>query len=83
MTDNYTIAKEVLSGKWGNGAERRKKLTEAGYNYNDVQTIVNALVKDRDAGTSAPEPKPEETIKTLEIDYDPEKYNGIIVNVLV
>lgn len=83
MKDNYTIAKEVLTGEWGNGAERREKLTAAGYSYTDVQTIVNALVADRDAGKKEPDLEPKETIKTLEIDYDPEKYNGIIVNVLV
>lgn len=35
------IAKEVLEGKWGNGAERRKKLEAAGYNYAEVQKWVN------------------------------------------
>ena len=40
-----TIAKEVIAGKWGNGAERRKKLEAAGYNYNDVQRYVNALLR--------------------------------------
>ena len=38
------IAKEVVSGKWGNGEERKKKLTAAGYNYNSVQAEVNKLV---------------------------------------
>ena len=38
------IAKEVIAGKWGNGEERKKKLTAAGYNYNTVQTEVNKLV---------------------------------------
>ena len=39
------VAKEVLSGKWGNGADRKKKLTEAGYNYSEVQAKVNELCK--------------------------------------
>ena len=38
---NNEIAKEVLAGKWGVGSERKKKLTEAGYNYNAIQKIVN------------------------------------------
>lgn len=46
MKSNLEIAKEVLEGKFGNGAERRKKLTEAGYNYDDIQGIVNALIND-------------------------------------
>lgn len=42
---NEEIAKEVLAGKWGNGAERKQRLTEAGYVYNAIQTIVNGGVK--------------------------------------
>ena len=39
------IAREVIAGKWGNGATRKKKLTAAGYNYNTVQKKVNELLK--------------------------------------
>lgn len=39
------IAKEVLNGKWGNGEDRKKRLTEAGYNYNTIQKMVNILCK--------------------------------------
>ena len=38
---NEEIAKEVLDGKWGNGTARKKALEKAGYNYNEVQAIVN------------------------------------------
>lgn len=38
------VAKEVLEGKWGNGAERKSKLEKAGYNYDEVQNYVNNLV---------------------------------------
>ena len=38
------IAKEVIAGKWSNGEERKKRLTDAGYNYNDVQARVNQLL---------------------------------------
>lgn len=41
---NETIAREVIAGKWGNGDARKKKLTEAGYNYNTIQKIVNKLI---------------------------------------
>lgn len=40
-----TIAQEVISGMWGNGAERRARLTEAGYNYSMVQARINELLK--------------------------------------
>ena len=39
------IAKEVIEGKWGNGEERKKRLTKAGYNYNTIQKKVNKLMK--------------------------------------
>ena len=38
---NEELANEVLEGKWGNGEERKKRLTDAGYNYQAVQDIVN------------------------------------------
>lgn len=84
--DNYTLAKEVLSGKWGNGQERKDRLKAAGYDYTAVQTIVNALVRDRDSGNQTA-PVPVHTVPTapsnpIEIDYDPEINNGIIVNIL-
>lgn len=37
------IAKEVLDGKWGNGIDRKKRLTKAGYDYSKVQAEVNKL----------------------------------------
>ena len=39
-----TIAREVIRGDWGNGAEREKKLKAAGYDYNAVQKRVNELL---------------------------------------
>ena len=39
------IAKEVIQGKWGNGTDRKNRLEKAGYNYNEVQSIVNKLMK--------------------------------------
>lgn len=38
------IAKEVIRGDWGNGAERKEKLTAAGYDYAAVQKKVNKLL---------------------------------------
>ena len=38
---NEEIANEVINGAWGNGEDRKKRLTDAGYDYNAVQHIVN------------------------------------------
>lgn len=38
---NETLANEVIAGDWGNGEERKVALTNAGYNYDEVQAIVN------------------------------------------
>lgn len=38
---NAEIANEVIAGKWGNGTERKERLTDAGYNYSEIQEIVN------------------------------------------
>ena len=41
---NTEIAKEVIQGKWGNGAERKKRLENAGYDYAAVQKEVERLL---------------------------------------
>lgn len=38
---NEEIANEVIQGKWGNNPERKQRLTDAGYDYNAIQEIVN------------------------------------------
>lgn len=38
---NETIATEVLRGEWGNGEDRRSRITSAGYDYNTIQGLVN------------------------------------------
>lgn len=38
------IAREVIAGKWGNGADRKNRLEAAGYDYNAVQNRVNQLL---------------------------------------
>lgn len=42
---NEIIADEVIAGKWGNGADRKNRLTAAGYDYNSIQSIVNRKLK--------------------------------------
>ena len=78
MKSNLDVAKEILEGKWGNGADRKKKLTEAGYNYEDVQGIVNALLNDTQF-----EPVEEDTVievkgtEIMEIELNLNEYKGI------
>lgn len=43
--DDVTIAKEVIDGKWGTGATRKRKLSEAGYDYATIQSLVNQMLK--------------------------------------
>ena len=38
------IAREVLVGKWGNGTDRKNRITAAGYDYAAVQKKVNELL---------------------------------------
>ena len=52
------LANEVIAGKWGNGQERKDKLTDAGYDYNAVQSKVNEILN-----ASKQEQKPEEEFK--------------------
>ena len=72
MDSNYSIAVEVCQGKWGNGAERERRLTMAGYDYKAIQSIVNSIINDFNAAPT--EPKQE---NFLEVEIDLNKYDGI------
>lgn len=39
------IAREVIDNKWGTGEDRKKRLTQCGYDYNAVQKRVNEILK--------------------------------------
>lgn len=81
MKTDYQIAIEVLAGQWGNGEERKQKLTAAGYDYAAVQKIVNDLVASGYVPPSgAPDPKEPEL---LEVDFDTLKYKGIQINIII
>lgn len=45
LKSNSEVAKDVLNGKFGNGAQRKANLEKAGYNYNEVQAEVEKLVE--------------------------------------
>lgn len=44
---NDEIATEVMRGAWGNNDDRRARLAAAGYNYDDIQAIVNKVYERR------------------------------------
>lgn len=43
-SDIEPVAREVIDGKWGNGVDRKRRLLSAGYDYAQVQTLVNKLI---------------------------------------
>lgn len=66
-----TIAKEVIEGKWGNGADRKSRLTAAGYDYNAVQAKVNEML-----APAAPKPSALVVGDTVTIKEGAKTYNG-------
>ena len=42
--DVNVVADEVIMGKWGNGDARKEALVAAGYDYAEVQALVNQKV---------------------------------------
>lgn len=45
--DIETVAREVMRGEWGNGSTRKNRLEAAGYDYYQVQAMVNELVSNK------------------------------------
>lgn len=75
MNKLETVAREVIIGKWGDGDERRKRLTKAGYNYSEVQAIVNKLLN---ADNNRKEEPTNKSVLTVNIDLN--KVSGLILN---
>ena len=65
MKTDVEIAKEVMNGKWGIGADRKRRLENAGYDYNTIQSYVNRMIK-----TGKP-------IKEVTVDVS--GYSGVVV----
>lgn len=72
---NFEAAQAVLRGEYGNGEERRRRLWADGFDYDAVQSIVNALVKDGYSDTAQEQPK--EKYLTVEVDLN--VYDGLIL----
>ena len=43
--DLELVVDDILRGMWGNGAERKRKLTDAGYDYAQIQNLINTKLK--------------------------------------
>lgn len=56
------LANEVITGLWGNGEDRRNRLTKAGYDYSQVQARVNEIM----APKPAPVPEPSHQVYTVQ-----------------
>ena len=72
MKTNYDVALEVINGEWGVGEERKEKLEKAGYNYYEVQEIVNSIL----SGSYVEEKT------SLEVTFDTKKHNKIEVTIV-
>lgn len=74
---NEEIAAEVLNGQWGNGSVRKRNLTDAGYDYSDIQAIVNEEMSNRRGSRSITKIASGDTVITIGsevIDNDYEEY---------
>lgn len=56
---NSQVADQVIAGAWGSGADRKRRLAAAGYDYNAVQSLVNQKLG---AGPAVPARKSDEQI---------------------
>lgn len=73
MTKNELAAVHVCLGRYGNGDERRQRLAKAGFDPDQVQTIVNDIMAGDMRAAETPE------IHPLVVAMDLEKYNALEV----
>ena len=63
------LAEEVLSDKWGTGADRKARLTAAGYDYQAVQKAVNEILASKEVALiEEPETKEDSIIASVTMD---------------
>lgn len=63
--DLNSIVDEVIAGKWGNGEDRKNRLSQAGYNYQEVQNKVNEKLGVKTSNKKSNETIANEVIKGL------------------
>ena len=71
-----TVAKQVINGDWGSGKEREQKLTEAGYDYEKVQSKVEEFVEKPKASTKKTTTKKISKSKAMQIVWDSMRAKG-------
>lgn len=62
IMDDKTIeqlAYEVIAGMWGNGEERKERLTRAGYDYDAIQAKVDEIMTHNQVEDHEPTPEPD------------------------
>lgn len=66
------LVQEILAGKWGNGEERRQLVTNAGYDYDTLQDMVNTevLANEVIAGKWGNGWNRKQALESLGYDYD-------------
>ena len=62
--DIKTVAREVIAGQWGNGDARKKNIEAAGYNYKEVQDMVNQILNGSAVQPSTPTQPQEQPTST-------------------
>jgi len=63
------LAQEVLENKWGTGADRKARLTAAGYDYQAVQKAVNEILASKEVALiEEPETKEDSIIASVTMD---------------
>lgn len=74
--DIKTVAREVIAGQWGNGDARKNNLKAAGYNYKEVQDMVNQILNGGAAKPSTPtQPQEQPTSKKVVAGAYADKFN--------
>lgn len=51
---NEELAHQIIAGLWGNGKERKETVEFAGYNYEEVQKLVNSILNDEAVVSNGP-----------------------------
>lgn len=87
--DVYAVARDVIAGKYGNGDDRVRNLTNAGYSYSKVQNAVNEIYSGKAPSNSKPVLTPSTSapivkgskVKVLNaIDYNGRKLNSSVLS---